>query len=102
MNRRLIGVFSFALALATVTSFLAYRLLLSRMHAPAARPAALPANRLLVAAHDLQVGALIADADLKEIPWPGSMPEHAVRSRQELAGRGVIANIYENEPILEV
>ena len=98
MNRRLLGVFVFALAVATVTSFAVYRLLVTHVQKPAP---AMVSTKLLVASHDLQVGALIHDSDLTEVAWSGAIPEHALKSRQELAGRGVIATIFSNEPILD-
>lgn len=98
MNRRLISVFAFALLVATLTSFLVYRLIILRVQAPSR---AAPANKVVVAAHDLQVGALIHDYDLTEVGWGGSTPDQAVKSRQDAVGRGVIATIYQNEPILE-
>jgi pilus assembly protein CpaB len=97
MNRRLVSVFAFALLVATLTSFLVYRLVLLRLQAPGR---AVPSNKLVVAAHDLQVGALIHDYDLTETPWSGPIPEHVAKTRQEAIGRGVIATIYENEPLL--
>jgi pilus assembly protein CpaB len=99
MNRRLVSVFAFALLVATLTSFLVYRLILLRLQAPG--HAALPATKLVVAAHDLQVGLLIHDYDLAEAPWSGPLPDHAAKTRQEAIGRGVIATIYQNEPILD-
>lgn len=98
MNRRLISVFAFALLVAALTSLLVYRLIILRVQAPA-RSA--PPNQVVVAAHDLQVGALIHDYDLTQINWGGSTPDGAVKSKQEAMGRGVIATIYQNEPILE-
>ncbi|MBV9760427.1 MAG: Flp pilus assembly protein CpaB [Acidobacteriaceae bacterium] len=98
MNRRLISVFAFALLVAGLTSFLVYRLIILRVQAPG-RPA--PANRLVVAAHELQVGALIHDYDLAQVPWGAPIPDQAVKSPQDAIGRGVIATIYQNEPILD-
>ena len=98
MNRRLVSVFAFALVVAGVASFAAYRLIVLQVHAPA-RPVV--SNKIMVAAHDLQVGALIHDVDLTEIPWPGPVPEHAIKTRQDAVGRGVIATIYQDEPLLE-
>lgn len=98
MNRRLVSVFAFALLVATLTSFLVYRLIILRLQAPG-RSA--PSNKLVVAAHDLQVGALIHDYDLTEAAWSGPIPEEAAKIRQEAIGRGVIATIYQNEPILD-
>jgi pilus assembly protein CpaB len=98
MNRRLIAVFAFALVVAGVTSFAAYRMLIKQVRTPA-HPAA--TGKLLVAAHDLQVGELIRDFDLTQISWSGPVPEHAIKSKQEVLGRGVIATVYQHEPILE-
>lgn len=98
MNRRLFAVFVFALAVASLTSFAVYRLIVSHVGKPTA---AVVSNKLMVAAHDLQVGELIRDYDLSEIAWPGPVPDEAIRARQDVVGRGVIAPIYKNEPILE-
>jgi pilus assembly protein CpaB len=101
MNRRLIGVFTFALVVAAATSALVYKLIVARVQAAPSVKQAAPTNRLVVAAHDLQLGALIADGDLGDVSWAGPVPEEAVKSRQDLVGRGVIATIYKDEPITE-
>jgi pilus assembly protein CpaB len=98
MNRRLVSVFTFALVVAGATSFLVYRLIVSHIQLPG-RPVL--TNRLLVAAHDLQVGALIREMDLAETSWSGAIPGGAIRERQEIVGRGVIATIYKGEPIVD-
>lgn len=97
MNKRLLAVFAFALAVAGFTSFVIYRLLLTRVTAPG-RPVNM--TKLVVAAHDLQVGALIGDSDLAEVNTSGPVPDGAVKTRQEVIGRGVVATVYANEPIL--
>lgn len=101
MNRRLISVFTFALLVAAGTSALVYKLIVARIQAPSTAKAAVPANRLLVASHDLQVGALISDADLQEVSWPGPVPDLAAKARTDLLGRGVIATIFKGEPLTE-
>lgn len=98
MNRRLISVFAFALLVAGLTSFLVYRLIILHVQAPSR---AMPANKLVVAAHELQVGALIHDFDLQQVPWGAPIPDQAAKSAQDAVGRGVVATIYQNEPILE-
>ncbi|MGA8026809.1 MAG: Flp pilus assembly protein CpaB [Bryobacteraceae bacterium] len=97
MNRRLIAVFAFALLVASGATFMVYRLIILRFQAPA-RAAT---TKIVVAAHDLQIGALIHDTDIAEIQWSGPVPEQAVKTRQEAMGRGVVAPIYHNEPILD-
>jgi pilus assembly protein CpaB len=98
MNRRLAAVFAFALVVAFIASFAVYRLVISQARTPAR---AVATSTVIVAAHNLQVGALINDADLTQINWPGPTPEFTIKTRQEVVGRGVIANIYQNEPVLE-
>jgi pilus assembly protein CpaB len=102
MNRRLIGVFAFALAVASFTSFVVYRLLLSHLQTPAiASHLTLSVSKLVVASRDLQVGTLIKDSDLSERDWTGAVPKQTVRTKAELIGRGVTSPVFENEPFLE-
>lgn len=103
MNRRLVGVFAFALTVAGFTSFVVYRLLLAHVSTPsAAHGSAAPApDKLIVAAHDMETGALIKDSDLTERDWSGVIPKQAVRSKSDLVGRGVTSPVYENEPFFE-
>lgn len=96
MNRRLVSVFLFALVVAGVASLLLYYLLsakISTMHRAG------PASKLLVAAHDLEVGSLIREGDLEQIAWEGASPSDAISDVREAAGRGVVSNIYQGEPI---
>ncbi len=99
MNRRLLGVFVFALAVAGLASFAVYRLLISQVRTSPGAPVV--TGKLVVASHDLQVGALLHDADVTEISWAGAVPGRALRTRQDALGRGVITPIYSGEPILE-
>lgn len=98
MNRRLAAVFAFALVVAFIASFAVYRLVVSQVRTPVRT---VVTSELMVAAHDLQVGALIHDSDLTQIAWAGPVPEYAIKNRQDVVGRGVIATIYQNEPVLE-
>jgi pilus assembly protein CpaB len=97
MNRRLVSVLIFALVVASITSYLAYRLILVRVQSQG-RPVA--TNILVIASHDLQVGTLIHDTDLQEVPWGATIPEETIKTLPDAVGRGVIANIYRGEPIL--
>ncbi len=98
MNRRLIGVFAFALVVASLTSFAVYRVIVLQMKSPARSVAT---NKLIVAARDLQLGELIHDGDLKEVAWGGPIPDHVLKSKQDIVGRGVVATIYDSEPVLD-
>ncbi len=98
MNRRLVTVFLFAVMVASLTSFALYQLILVRMRAPVDKPVG--TTRLVVAFHDIQVGALLKDADLTETLVSGPVADSAIKTKADAIGRGVIANIYQNEPIL--
>jgi pilus assembly protein CpaB len=99
MNQRLISVFIFALVVAGLTSYVLYRLILTRVQTQG-QGHAVAANRLVVAKHDIQVGAFIEDSDVDEVAWGGPIPDGALKIRQDVVGRGVVANVYQNEPFL--
>jgi pilus assembly protein CpaB len=99
MNRRLISVLIFALAVASVTSYVLYRLILVRVQTQG-QGHTVATNRLVVAKHDIQVGSFIEDADVDEVAWGAPIPDEALKTRQEVVGRGVVANVYQNEPFL--
>jgi len=99
MNRRLISVLIFALVVASLTSYVLYRLILVRVQAQG-QGRTVATNRLVVAKHDIQVGSLIEDADLEEVAWGAPVPDDALKTRQEVVGRGVVATVYQNEPFL--
>src|SRR5689334_7050438 len=97
MNKRFISVLAFAIAISGLATFLIYRLMVERFTA-SAHP---QVTSVLVAARNLEVGALIRDGDMKPAEWSGPVPAQAIGKKEELLGRGVIANIYAGEPILE-
>ena len=97
MNKRLLSVLAFALVISAVASVVLYRLIASGL-ATNARAAT---NQIVVATHNLEVGSLLKDLDLKTVDWTGPEPKSALTNRDDIIGRGVIATIYEGEPILE-
>jgi pilus assembly protein CpaB len=99
MNRRLVAVFAFALLVAGITSFLIYRLIISHVQSSPIYPV-IARHQVVAATHDLQVGALIHDSDIKQISWSGPIPAQGTAKSQDILGRGVIATIYQDEPIL--
>jgi Flp pilus assembly protein CpaB len=66
MNRRLISVLLFALVVASLTSYVLYRVILVRVQSQG-QGRTVATNRLVVAKHDIQVGAIIQAADLDEV-----------------------------------
>lgn len=98
MNQRFVSVLLFAFVVAAGSSLLLYRLTAARMLQ--AKPAA-GATQLMVAARNLEVGALIRESDLKLSAWAGPLPAGALTRKEDITGRGVVAAVYQNEPILE-
>jgi pilus assembly protein CpaB len=97
MNKRLLSVLIFALAVSAVASFILYRLIVTKLTANAKPTVA----QVVVASHNLEVGALIKDGDLKTVEWAGPSPKGALANATDVVGRGVIANVYDGEPIME-
>jgi pilus assembly protein CpaB len=96
MNKRLLIVLVCAVAIASVASYIVYRL--------SARPIAAgpaPRSQLVVAARDLEVGALVREGDLKVVDWPGSAPKGSTLKKAGAVNRGVVAAIYQGEPVME-
>jgi pilus assembly protein CpaB len=99
MTKRFVGVLIFAFVVASLASLLLYRFLASSR--PQTFAAAPPMAHLVVAAKDLEIGRVLKEDDVKLADWPGGVPLGAVVKVQDLVGRGVIAPIYEKEPVLE-
>jgi len=58
-------------------------------------------QKVIVAAHNMEVGAMIKDSDLKLGDWTGPLPQNAMTKKEDVVGRGVVSTIYDGEPILE-
>jgi pilus assembly protein CpaB len=97
MNQRFISVLVFAFVVAGCASLLLYRLTVNHMSTQAAPST----TKAIVAAKNLDLGAVIRDSDVKETAWPGPLPTSAVKKREDVVGRGVTTTIYEGEPLLE-
>jgi pilus assembly protein CpaB len=97
MNQRFISVLVFAFVVAAGASLLLYRLMAARVPAKASVPTA----KVIVAAHNLDLGAIIKDTDLRVGDWSGTVPPSALLKKEDAVGRGVVSAIYEGEPILE-
>ncbi len=97
MNKRLLSVLFFALVVSLGASVLIYRLVKSQM-STTAKPAT---TQVIVAARNLPVGTMISNADMRAGEWSGSLPANAVLKKEDALGRGVVASIYEGEPLLD-
>lgn len=97
MNKRLLTVLAFALVISAVASWVLYRLIVTKL-ASGSKPAT---TQVLVASRNIDIGTLLKDADVKMVEWHGPEPKGSLGSAAAAVGRGVVANIYEGEPILE-
>jgi pilus assembly protein CpaB len=96
MSKRLFSVLIFAFVVAAGAAVLVYRLTY-RMSANAKQESV----QIMVASRSLPVGTMIGDLDIRKGPWSGQLPPNAVLKKEDAIGRGVVAGIYEGEPILE-
>lgn len=97
MNQRLFSVLIFAFVVSAGASLLLYRLIASRVTANAKQPTA----QVIVASRNLELGTLIRESDLRTGDWPGTLPHGALLRKEDVVGRGVMAAIYDGEPVLE-
>src|SRR5205823_4808922 len=97
MNQRLFSVLIFAFVVSAGASLLLYRLIASRVTANAKQPSA----QVIVASRNLDLGTLIRESDLRMGDWPGTLPHGALLRKEDVVGRGVMAAIYDGEPVLE-
>lgn len=97
MNKRMASVLIFALVVSAAASFLLYRLVVAQM----ATNAKVAGPRVVVAAHNLDNGAMIKDSDVKVADWGGPVPAGAFTKTEDVVGRGVIEPIYDGEPVLD-
>ena len=97
MNPRVTAVLVLALLISGGATYLVYRVVVSR----AAQAPAQQTTQVAMAARDLEIGTLIKDSDITTGPWTGSLPKGLVTKKETLVGRGVIAPIYQGEPVME-
>jgi len=100
MKKRLIGVLAFALVVSAGAAFVLYQLIASKMTVGAASPK--PATtKVLVAARDLELGALILEKDVttQEYLTP---PLGAILKKEDIVSRGVTSPIHQDAPFYEV
>jgi pilus assembly protein CpaB len=61
----------------------------------------MPTQPVVVAATDLQLGDAVGEGDLNVVQWPAeSVPEGVFAQESEVVGRGLIAPVVKNEPLL--
>jgi pilus assembly protein CpaB len=73
-----------------------YRIVGSRLSA--AKPVS--TTKVVAAAKDIPLGAVLTTADLTTISIAGTPPKDAITKPEDAIGRGVVAEIYQGEPVL--
>jgi pilus assembly protein CpaB len=97
MNRRLVTILISAFVIAGICAIVVGRMVGSRLNA-VAKPVS---TRVVAAAADVKLGAILTDHDLTTVEIAGTAPKGSIVDKKTVIGRGVISNLYEGEPILE-
>jgi pilus assembly protein CpaB len=98
MNKRFVGVLTFAFVVAAGASLILYRVLINRPQTTKAAPAA---AHIVLASKNLEVGTVLKEEDVQVADWPGEIPKGASIRVQDLVGRGVTTAIYAKEPVID-
>src|SRR3954454_11465521 len=98
MNKRFVGVLTFAFLVAAGASLVLYRVLINRPQTTKAAPAMV---RVALATRNLEVGTLLKADDVVLSDWPGAVPIGATSETKDLLGRGVTTAIFAKEPLIE-
>src|SRR5687768_15056755 len=100
MNRRMLIILLCALAVSSATSYLVYRMVGKQVAAKMNPETQI--SSIVVASRNLELGTVIAAADVKTGNWVGPLPKNVISVKPEsLIGRGVVSAVYEGEPIME-
>jgi len=98
MNKRLLTILLLAFVIAGACAFLVFRVIGNRLGAvPTAT------TKVVAAAGDIKLGTVLAATNLTTIEIAGGAPKGAIleKDKNTLIGRGVIADLYQGEPILD-
>jgi pilus assembly protein CpaB len=97
MNRRLLTTLFCAFVVAALCAFMVNRMVGSRLSA-VSQPTTTP---VIAAAGDIKLGTILTAANLTTVQIAGPLPKGAILKRELAIGRGVVANLYQGEPILD-
>jgi pilus assembly protein CpaB len=97
MNKRFVGVLTFAFLVAAGASLVLYRVLINRTPTTIAGPAM---AQVALATKDLEVGTVLKEDDVKVSDWPGAVPMGSTNQVKDIIGRGVITAIFAKEPVI--
>src|ERR1700733_12543447 len=97
MNRRLLIVLLIAFLIAGLSSLVVYRLVGKRV----GFAHQVSKTRVVTAAADLKLGTILTSANLSSTEVEGAPPKGAILKTENAIGRGVVANLYQGETLLE-
>jgi pilus assembly protein CpaB len=97
MNRRLLTILLIAFVIASGCTFLVYRILGHIV--VASKP--VTTTKVVAAATDIKLGTVLTSSDLTTTEIAGTVPKGAILKPDAIIGRGVIADIFQGEPVLE-
>jgi len=99
MNRRVLTILLLAFAIAGVCAFVVYHLVVNRMTATKS----VATTRVVAAATDIKLGAVLNSADLTTVEIAGVLPKGAIleKDKGNALGRGVLSDLYQGEAILD-
>ncbi len=98
MNRRVLTILLIAFVIAGATALCGYRACW-RPHESAARPVL--TTSVVAANADIKLGSVLTASNLTTIQIAGTPPKGAILKPEDAIGRGVLADIYQGEPILD-
>lgn len=96
MNRRVSTILAIAFVIAAMCSYFVYRVASVQR-----KPVGPVMTKIIVPAHDLEIGSLIKDTDLTTGTWAGAVPKGVLVAKETIVGRGVVAQLYQGEPIFD-
>src|SRR5271165_5596526 len=99
MKRNLFPLLGIAFVVALAASGIFYGVFVGQIKR-ASRNAA--GQELVVAAHSLDRGAVLKEADLKLSHWAGTPPPGSYKAAAPLVGKTIYAPILENEPVTDL
>src|ERR1039457_1351834 len=98
MNKRFVGVLTFAFLVAAWARPVPSCGLINRPATTTASPAL---SLIALATKDLEVGTVLKEGDVKIADWPGAIPQGSTTQIKDVLGRGVITAIFAKEPIID-
>src|SRR4051794_9297964 len=98
MNKRLVGLIVFALAVSGLASLLVYRVLSKKLSTSGGD---VPATEVLVIAREVKVGAVLRADDISLAKWRGQVPNGAIASAEKAEGRAAMVALHPGDMILD-